>query len=472
MRTFINDSFLLHSKVAEELYFEYAQKMPIIDYHNHLPPEEVASNKNFKNISTIWLHGDHYKWRALRANGVAEEFITGSASDEEKFQKWAETVPYTLRNPLYHWTHLELKRYFGIDILLDGNTAKEIYQDTTSQLQRPSHSTVGLLEQMKVEVVCTTDDPLSTLEDHRLFKENKDTQIQMFPTFRPDKAIFSEDVHALNEYIDKLEELVNTNIESLDDYLEVLKNRHDYFHEHGCRLADHGLNHLYAEEYTYDRVQIIFEKIRQGKAINGQESAVFKSFMLIEICQWHHEKGWVQQFHLGPIRNNNSRKLRELGPDTGWDSIGDYSQAETLSKFLDRLEAQNKLAKTILYNNNPRDNEVFSTMAGNFNDGSIVGKMQFGSGWWYLDQKQGIIEQVNTLSNTGLLSRFVGMLTDSRSFLSFPRHEYFRRVLCNLLAEDILKGEIPHDIKWVGKMVEDISYYNAKNYFKFHEIER
>ncbi|HLQ99265.1 MAG TPA: glucuronate isomerase [Sphingobacterium sp.] len=467
MEKFIKDNFLLHSNIAEELYFDYAQKMPIIDYHNHLPPEEVANNINFKNLTAIWLHGDHYKWRALRANGIDEKYITGSASDEEKFQKWAETVPYTLRNPLYHWTHLELKRYFGIDTLLDANTAKSIYNEASSQLQQPSHSTIGLLQKMNVKVVCTTDDPLSSLEDHQSFAKNKDASFQMFPTFRPDKAIHSENIEKLNSYIDKLENILNINIESIDDYLSALKKRHDYFHENGCRLADHGLSHMFAEEHTYDQVHLIFERIRRGKEVSNSESAVFKSFMLLQIAEWHHEKGWVQQFHLGPIRNNNTRMLKKLGPDTGWDSIGDFAQASSLSKFLDRLDEKDKLAKTILYNNNPRDNEVFASMAGNFNDGSIIGKMQFGSGWWFLDQKQGIIDQLNALSNIGLLSRFVGMLTDSRSFLSFPRHEYFRRVLCNLLAEDILKGEIPHDINWVGHMIEDICYNNAKNYFEF-----
>lgn len=467
MKNFLGDDFLLNSVIAEKLYFDYAEKMPIIDYHNHLSPEQIANDIQFKNMTKIWLDGDHYKWRAMRANGVNERFITGDASDFDKFKKWAETVPYTLRNPLYHWTHLELQRYFGINQLLDGNSATAIYHDASAQLQQSSHSALGLLKRMHVKIVCTTDDPLDSLEYHKKFSANKQSSVKMFPAFRPDKAMNSDNIENLNAYIDRLEQVADTQISSIEDYLIALKKRHDYFHELGCRVADHGLTHIYAEDYTASEVQMTFEKIRKGLKISKKESLAFKSHMLLHFAEWHHEKGWVQQYHLGALRNNNSRMLRTLGPDTGWDSIGDYSQASSLSKFLDKLDNQNKLAKTIIYNLNPRDNEVFAAMTGNFNDGSIIGKMQFGSGWWFLDQKNGMTKQIEALSNIGLVSRFIGMLTDSRSFLSFPRHEYFRRILCNIFAEDIRNGEIPNDIKWVGKVIQDICYNNAKEYFNF-----
>ncbi|PZP47588.1 MAG: glucuronate isomerase [Pseudopedobacter saltans] len=467
MKTFLDDNFLLQNKTAEKLYHDYAKSLPIIDYHNHLIPDQVANNKQFENITQVWLYGDHYKWRAMRTNGVPEKFITGNATDFEKFEKWAETVPYTLRNPLYHWTHLELQRYFGITDLLSEKTAKSIYDESLTKLQTPEYAVHGLLNKMNVEVICTTDDPIDNLEYHQQFKSNASVGFKMLPAFRPDKAMNSDNIEMLNSYIDKLATVVNKEISDLQTYLDALKSRHDYFAENGCKVSDHGLNSIDAEDFTFEQVAAIFEKIRKGTAIETKENTVFKSAMLVWFAQWDHEKGWVQQYHLGALRNNNTRMLAQLGPDTGWDSIGDYSQAQALSKFLNKLDSEDKLAKTIIYNLNPADNEIIATMIGNFNDGSVAGKVQFGSAWWFLDQKDGMTKQINALSNMGLLSRLVGMLTDSRSFLSFPRHEYFRRLICNLFGEDVENGELPNDLPWIGKIVQDICYYNAKNYFNF-----
>jgi len=466
MKPFLDENFLLETKTAQRLYHDFAKSMPIIDYHNHLIPEQIANNIQFSNISQVWLYGDHYKWRAMRANGIDEKFITGAGSDFEKFEKWAETVPYTLRNPLYHWTHLELQRYFGISELLSGKTARKIYDECSSKLQTPEYSVRGLLAKMNVEAVCTTDDPLDSLNFHQQLAQ-EGANLKMLPAFRPDKAMNSDDIEGLNEYIDKLEAVVDKTISGFQDYVDALKSRHDYFAENGCSVSDHGLEQIYAEDYTDAEIALIFDKIRSKKGISYEENIKFKSAMLIYFAEWDHEKGWVQQYHLGALRNNNARMLRQLGPDTGWDSIGDFSQARMLSKFLNRLDNQDKLAKTIIYNLNPADNELIATMIGNFNDGSIAGKVQFGSAWWFLDQKDGMIKQLNTLSNMGLLSRMVGMLTDSRSFLSFPRHEYFRRIVCNLFGNDVENGELPYDLEWIGKIIRDISYFNAKNYFKF-----
>ncbi|NGF57543.1 glucuronate isomerase [Parapedobacter sp. SGR-10] len=466
MKKFLDDNFLLTNKIAEELYHDYAKSQPILDYHNHLIPEQVTGDINFENITQAWLYGDHYKWRAMRANGVDERYITGNATDAEKFQKWAETVPYTLRNPLYHWTHLELQRYFGITELLSGDTASSIYESTSQKLNTADYSVRGLLQKMHVEIICTTDDPLDDLAFHQQYAQGP-SSFRMLPAFRPDKAMDSDNVTNLNTYINRLEEVANRSVSTFDDYLEALKGRHDYFAQNGCCISDHGLEQLSAEDYTHAEISAIFAKIRSGQDLSPLESSKFKSAMLVHFAQWDHEKGWVQQYHLGAIRNNNTRLLTSLGPDTGFDSIGDFSQARTLSKFLNKLDAENKLAKTILYNLNPAYNEVFAAMAGNFNDGTVAGKIQFGSAWWFLDQKDGMEHQLNALSNMGLLSRFVGMLTDSRSFLSFPRHEYFRRILCNLFAEDVVNGQLPNDIPWIGKIIEDICYRNAKEYFGF-----
>ncbi|NGM65497.1 glucuronate isomerase [Sphingobacterium sp. SGR-19] len=466
MKAFLDDNFLLNSKTAETLYHQFSKSLPIIDYHNHLIPEQIVKDTQFENISQVWLNGDHYKWRAMRANGVNEKYITGDASDKEKFLKWAETVPYTLRNPLYHWTHLELQRYFGIKDLLSPKTAEKIYEETAAKLAEPGYSVRGLLKMMNVEIVCTTDDPIDSLNFHQQFAQENES-FKMLPAFRPDKAMNADDIEALNAYIDQVEAVTNTSIGSYAAYLDALKTRHDFFAENGCSVSDHGLEQIYAEDYTDQEVALIFEKIRAKQTLTPSENLKFKSAMLVQFAEWDHEKGWVQQYHLGALRNNNARMLRLNGPDTGWDSIGDFSQARALSKFLNRLDNQDKLTKTILYNLNPADNELIATMIGNFNDGSIKGKIQFGSAWWFLDQKDGMTKQMNALSNMGLLSRLVGMLTDSRSFLSFPRHEYFRRLVCDIFGEDVEKGELPNDIEWIGKIVGDISYHNAKEYFNF-----
>lgn len=466
MKPFLSEDFLLQTDTARMLYHEHARKMPIIDYHCHLPPDEIASNKNFENLTKIWLYGDHYKWRAMRTNGVDEKYCTGKANDYAKFEKWAETVPYTMRNPLYHWTHLELKNPFGIQKILNANTAREIYEECSQQLQTPEFSVRSILKKMDVRVICTTDDPTDTLEHHRKIKEDN-FSITVLPTFRPDKGMAPENPVQFNEWIDKLATVVNVDIIHFAGYIEALRKRHDFFGERGCKLSDHGLETMYAEDYTDDEIKNIFNKVRQGKLLSGEEVLKFKSAMLVEFALMDHEKGWTQQFHLGALRNNNTRMRNILGPDTGFDSIGDFSVARPMAKFFDRLDSENKLAKTIIYNLNPADNEVIATMIGNFNDGSIPGKMQFGSGWWFLDQKEGMERQMNALSNMGLLSRFVGMLTDSRSFLSYPRHEYFRRILCNLIGNDVENGELPNETQWLGQMVESICYNNAKEYFGF-----
>jgi len=464
MKKFLDENFLLQTPTAQKLYHGFAKDMPIIDYHCHLPPDQIANDINFENLTQVWLYGDHYKWRAMRANGVNEDYITGKKSDFEKFEKWAETVPYTLRNPLYHWTHLELQRYFDVDAILSGKNAKEVYDACTAKLQTKEYSIQGLIKKMNVRVICTTDDPIDNLEHHQKIVKDGAT-VKVVPAFRPDKAMNADDVAGLNAYIDKVAEVTNTTINSLDAYLAALKQRHDYFAANGCSVSDHGLEQIYAEDYTDAEVAAIFEKIRANKELSYTEVLKFKSAMLFHFAVWDHEKGWVQQYHLGALRNNNARMLRQLGPDTGWDSIGDFSQARMLSKFLNRLDSTDQLAKTILYNLNPADNELMATMIGNFNDGSVAGKVQFGSAWWFLDQKDGMTKQINALSNMGLLSRMVGMLTDSRSFLSFPRHEYFRRLVCNLFGEDVENGELPNDIEWLGKIIQDISYNNATNYF-------
>lgn len=466
MKSFLNEDFLLDTKTAQRLYHEYAAGLPIIDYHCHLSPRDIANDTRFPNLTRVWLLGDHYKWRAMRANGVNEAFITGDKSDREKFKKWAETVPYTLRNPLYHWTHLELQRYFGIHALLSPATAEKIYDECNEKLQSSEYSVRNLIKSRNVEVVCTTDDPLDNLEDHRKIREDS-FSVKVLPAFRPDKAMEADNTLALNAYITKLETLTGCPITDFNTYLAELKTRHDHFAGNGCSLSDHGLAHLYAENYTELELKLVFTKIRNEEALTTSEAAQFKSAMLYHFALWDHEKGWVQQYHLGALRNNNSRALRDAGPDTGYDSIGEFAHGGHLSKFLNRLETDDKLTKTILYNLNPADNELMATMAGNFNDGIIPGKMQYGSAWWFLDQKDGMVKQLNALSNMGLLSRMVGMLTDSRSFLSYPRHEYFRRILCNLFGNDIENGELPDDIPWTGKIIQDICYYNAKKYFDF-----
>jgi glucuronate isomerase len=469
MKPFLDEHFLLDTKTAQRLFHDFAKELPIIDYHCHLPPQQIAEDTRFENLSQAWLYGDHYKWKAMRANGVEEDYCTGNKTDWEKFQQWAATVPYTLRNPLYHWTHLELQRYFNIGGILNADTAKEIYDSCTEKLATTAYSVRNLLRRMKVRVVCTTDDPTDSLQYHRQLKA-EGFEIPVLPAFRPDTAMKVDDPAAFNIYLLKLEKAADKTIVSFSDYTDALKSRHDFFSANGCTVSDHGLENICAEDYTTTEIKNIFEKIRKGQTIDSAASRKFRSAMLVQFAEWDAASGWVQQYHIGALRDNNSRMKEKLGPDTGWDSIGDFPQAESLAKFLNRLDGHNKLAKTILYNSNPADNEVMATMIGNFNDGSVAGKIQWGAAWWFLDQKDGMIKQLNALSNMGLLSRFVGMLTDSRSFLSFPRHEYFRRLLCNLFGEEIEKGELPDDLDWTGKLIQDICFHNAKNYFSWQSI--
>lgn len=464
-KSFIKEDFLLENKFSQRLFHDYASQMPIIDYHCHLPPIDIANNRQFENLTKIWLDGDHYKWRAMRTFGVEEKYITGDASAKEKFIQWGRTVPYTLRNPLYHWTHLELQRYFDIDILLNENTASEIFDEASSKLQTTDFSCHNLITKMNVEVICTTEDPIDSL-DHHVKIKNSGFNVKVSTAFRPDKAIVICNENYL-EYINKLSEVSNVSIDSYKSLCDALSVRLDYFEANGCTLSDHGLSYVPFRNFTDTEIEDIFQKRRAKIQLTLEESEKFQTSILLFLCEQYHSREWIQQFHLGALRNNNARMTRILGPDTGWDSIGDYSQAETLSKFLNRLDAKDKLSKTILYNLNPADNEVLATMIGNYNDGTVKGKMQFGSGWWFLDQKDGMTKQLNALSNMGLISCFIGMLTDSRSFLSYPRHEYFRRIVCNLFGQEMERGELPQDFDLVGKIIQDISYYNAKEYFKF-----
>ena len=464
MKKFLDKDFLLESETARNLYHDVAAGMPIIDFHCHLDPRLIAEDIKFENLTQVWLAGDHYKWRAMRANGVEERYCTGDATDQEKFMKWAATVPDTLRNPLYHWTHLELQRYFDIQELLNPESARKIYQKAGEMLQSEDYSVRKLIRKMNVEVICTTDDPVDSLEHHQKIMEDG-FETKVLPAWRPDKSIAVEDAVSYNLYLEKLEEASDTSIATFMDLLTALQNRHDYFHQMGCRISDHGLEDFISEDIDYQEIERVFVKIRKGRNLNKQEVARFKSAMLIELAVMDYEAGWAQQFHVGAIRNNNTRQLHDLGPDTGFDSIGDFKMARSMSRFLDRLDQQNQLAKTIVYNLNPADNALIATMVNNYNDGLIAGKMQFGSAWWYMDQKFGMTEQINTLSSLGLLSRFVGMLTDSRSFLSYPRHEYFRRILCNLVGQDVENGEIPNDASMVENLIKNVCYYNPKEYF-------
>lgn len=467
MTSFITDDFLLRSEYARVLYHQYARDLPIIDYHCHLSQKDILENRRFENITQIWLEGDHYKWRAMRTLGIDEKFITGGAADFDKFGKWAYAVPYTMRNPLYHWTHLELKRYFDVDRLLNPTTAKSIYEHCSSLLQQEDYSTQNLLAKMNVEVVCTTDDPADSLEHHqRIAREPFGTPV--LPTFRPDKAYAVADPVAYRQYLEKLSSASGVQINSFDTLIEALTNRINFFHDNGCKLSDHGLERLtYPAAGANHRPDALFKTLLNGENLSPEQRDHFTYEVLIRLCREYHRKGWTQQFHLGALRNTNERMLRVLGPDTGFDSIGDFSQGTTLAKFLNELDNSDQLAKTIIYNLNPSDNEVIATMIGNFSDGSVKGKIQFGSAWWFLDQKDGMEKQLNALSNMGLLSCFVGMLTDSRSFLSYPRHEYFRRILCNLIGNDVQNGELPWDEAWLGQIVSDICYHNAKSYFQF-----
>jgi glucuronate isomerase len=464
MKKFLDKDFLLESETARKLYHEVAAGLPIIDYHCHLDPRLIAEDVSFNNLAQVWLAGDHYKWRAMRANGVEEQFCTGDATDQEKFMKWAATVPDTLRNPLYHWTHLELQRYFGIAELLNPESAPGIYEQAGKMLQSEAFSVRGLIRKMNVEVICTTDDPVDSLEHHQKIREDG-FETKILPAWRPDKSMAVEDTVTYNLYLDTLEQAADTTISTFMELLTALQNRHDYFHQMGCRISDHGMEGFISNVFDYQEIERLFLKIRKGRILNQQEVDRFKSAMLIELAVMDHEAGWAQQFHVGAIRNNNTRQLHDLGHDTGFDSIGDFKMARSMSRFLDRLDQQNQLAKTIVYNLNPADNALMATMLNNFNDGLTAGKMQFGSAWWFMDQKFGMTDQINTLSSLGLLSRFVGMTTDSRSFLSYPRHEYFRRILCNLVGQDVENGEIPNEPSLVENLIQNVCYYNAKEYF-------
>jgi glucuronate isomerase len=465
MKTFLDANFLLQTDTARELYRKHAEKLPIIDYHCHLDPKMIAHDRPFTDLTEIWLGGDHYKWRAMRANGVPEEYITGNRTSFEKFEKWAETLPYTMRNPLYHWTHLELNRIFGIRETLKLSNARDIYEECTAKLQTPEFRPRSIMKRMRVEAIATTDDPVDSLEHHRTIRES-DFAVKVLPAWRPDKAMAIENPEAYNDYLVKLEAVSGIDINTYGDLLDALRQRHDFFALEGCNLSDHGMSTFYAEPYTDSEIRDIFLRIRVGKTPTGEEIDKFRSAMLYELAVMDHQSGWVQQFHIGAIRNNNPRMFRRLGPDTGFDAIDDRTVAAPMNRFLGRLDSEGRLAKTIVYNLNPRDNELLVTNAYNFNDGSVPGKMQYGAAWWFLDQMTGMENQINALSALGLLSRFVGMLTDSRSILSYPRHEYFRRILCNMLGDDIEKGLLPAtEITFISQMTEDVCYYNAKRYF-------
>ncbi len=466
MKDFIHDDFLLGNKPARRLYREFAEPEPIFDYHCHLPPRDIAENRQFENLFEIWLEGDHYKWRAMRTNGIAEKFVTGNATPEEKFKAWAKTVPHTLRNPLYQWTHLELKRHFGISDLLSEKTAAKIWREANAKLATPVFTTQGLLKKMKVKVVCTTDDPADDLACHRAFAKSGHPT-RMLPAFRPDKALTVHQPAAFNQWVEQLAAVANMDINGFSAFISALEKRHEYFHLQGCRLSDHGLEHCFADFCSEKVAAGIFDKARAGEAVSPLAYSQFASFMMLFFGQLDAKRGWTKQLHLGALRNNNDRLLAQLGPDTGFDSIGDFPQAKTLSAYLNKLDSDNLLPKTIIYNLNPADNYVFAAMIGNFQDGTIPGKIQYGSGWWFLDQKEGMEWQLNALSNLGLLSRFIGMITDSRSFMSYPRHEYFRRTLCNLIGRDIKNGLIPDDDSLVGPMIKNICYANARQFLAF-----
>ena len=464
MPPFIHDDFLLASDVARDLYHRVARDLPIIDYHCHLPVAQIAADHRFRSITEIWLDGDHYKWRAMRTNGVPERFCTGDASDWEKFEAWAATVPRTLRNPLYHWTHMELTRPFGIDALLSPATARAVYDRCNERLREPGFSAMGLLGQFRVAAVVTTDDPADSLEHHRLLAARVDPATRVYPAWRPDRALAVDDPPAFNAWLDRLEEAAATSIGTFEQLLEALDRRHAAFHDAGCRASDHGLEQMYAEPWSDAAVAAVFDTARAGRMPDPGEIVRYRSALLHRFAIMDHARGWMQQYHLGAIRNNNTRLRRQLGPDTGFDSIGDFEMARPLARFLDRLDQTNQLARTVFYNLNPRDNELMASMIGNFQDGSMPAKMQYGSAWWFLDQKDGMEAQLRALSNLGLLSRFIGMLTDSRSFLSYSRHDYFRRIVCNLLGEDVRGGLVPDDRPLLDELVRGVSFVNARDW--------
>jgi glucuronate isomerase len=465
MKPFIHENFLLGNKTAEKLYHNYSENLPIIDFHCHLSPAMIAEDHRFSNLTQAWLEGDHYKWRAMRTNGINEKYCTGKASDIEKFKKWAETVPVTAGNPLYHWTHLELARYFNITELLSPSTAAMVYEDTSAMLQTKELSTRSIIRKMKAEVICTTDDPTDNLENHIKLKGS--FEIKVLPTFRPDNVIKTEDPEIFKSYIMKLELVSGTEIRNFNGLLEALDKRHKFFHDMGGRLSDNGLDRFYFASFTFPEIDRIFKNLLNGEIISSEEAEKYKTAVMLELCRLNHKRGWTQQFHVGAMRNNNARLFRQMGPDTGWDSIGIAQNPLKISNFLSELDNNEQLTKTILYNLNPADNEMMITMAGNFNDGSSAGKVQNGAAWWFLDQKSGIEKHLKDLAAIGLLGRFIGMVTDSRSFLSYPRHEYFRRLVCNFVGEEVEKGLIPDEEELLKPLIEGISYRNAKEYFGF-----
>jgi glucuronate isomerase len=467
MKPFINKNFLLDNLTAEKLYFNYAENQPIIDFHCHLSPAMIAEDRQFNNLTEAWLEGDHYKWRAMRTNGINESYCTGNASDIEKFKKWAETVPAAVGNPLYHWTHLELARYFDIFELLSPATATDIYEKASALLRTKEFSTRSIIRKMKAEVICTTDDPADSLEHHKFLKS--DFEVSVLPTWRPDNVVKTEDPEKFREYIKKLELASETEIKTFDLLIESLDKRHEFFHEIGGRLSDHGLDRFYFAAYTASEIEKIFKNLLNGNTISVDETEKYKTAVMIELCRMNHKRGWTQQFHVGALRNNSARMFRQMGPDTGWDSIGVPQDAFKMSKFLSALDESDQLSKTILYNLNPADNEMMLTMAGNFNDGTTAVKVQYGAAWWFLDQKTGMEKHLKDLSSFGLLRRFIGMVTDSRSFLSYPRHEYFRRLVCNFVGNEVEKGLIPNEEELLKPLIEGISYLNAKNYFGFNK---
>ncbi len=463
--TFIHDDFVLSNDTAKHLFHSYSKNLPIVDFHCHLSPEAIANDHQFNNIGEIWLGGDHYKWRAMRIHGVEEKYCSGDASDKEKFMKWAETVPYTVGNPLFHWTHLELSRHFGIHELLSPKTAESIYNRASEMLQSPEFSTLNLLKKMKVEMVGTTDDPVDSLEHHKKIRENN--IIKVLPTFRADNVLKIDDLKSFNLYIQKLSDTAGIEISSFNTLVDALDKRHDYFHNAGCRLSDSGPERFFFASYTDNEISTIFKKALAGTVLSQEETEKYRTAIMAELCKMNHKRGWVQQFHVGALRNNNSRKFREMGADTGWDSIGNSIDSSKMSKFLNLLDNTDQLSKTLLYNLNPADNEMMITMCGNFNDGSTTAKVQYGAGWWFLDQMAGMEKHLRDLSALGLLGHFIGMVTDSRSFLSYPRHEYFRRIACNFIGQEVEKGNIPNEEALLKPLIENISYYNAKNYFDF-----
>jgi glucuronate isomerase len=467
MKPFVHDDFLLETETARELYHSYAKDLPIIDFHCHLSPDLMAKDHRFRSITEVWLEGDHYKWRAMRTNGVPERFCSGDASDWEKFEAWARTVPETLGNPLYHWTAMELRRPFGIETPLSPATAREVFERANACLKQDAFTTMGLLKQFKVAVVCSTDDPIDSLAAHEALAKRKDPETQVHPTWRPDKAVLVEDLASWTAWLAKLEQAAQTSIGSWHELLAALEKRHAFFHEHGCRASDHGLEVIDAEPFDDGTGARLFARLRGGQPLDAAQARVFRSALLHRLALLDHARGWAQQYHLGALRNNSTRMRRLLGPDTGFDSIGDFEQARGMARFLDRLDQTDQLAKTVLYNLNPADNALMATMIGNFQDGSVPGKIQWGSAWWFLDQLDGMEAQLRALANMGLLSRFVGMLTDSRSFLSYSRHDYFRRLLCQILGEEVRRGRLPDDRPALGRLVANVGFFNARDYFGF-----